>query len=574
MSEPSDEQLWSWVDRAAPELEQYLAEHPEARGRVRELEATIRRFELADPEQRLPERIGEFEIRGVLGRGGMGVVYDAEQSHPRRGVALKVLPGEFAWNEQWLRRFRREADALARLSHPGIASIYGVGRGEDGRPHIAMERVDGCPLGEYVERAKPSRRERILLAQKLCEAVGHAHDQGVIHRDIKPANILVGPDGTPVVVDFGLASIEDEQHTRASLMSRTGTLLGTLPYMSPEQVLGEGELAPSSDVYSLGVVVFELLAEQMPYDLKGLNLVAAASRIQTVRPRVRGKAKLALRGDLRSVLGKALAKEPERRYETAGELAADLRRVLDGRPVEIAARPLVRRALSFLRRHWFGSAFAAAVVLAGYLALLPPQASYPMIGAWWLEGSPFEDIRWRADTPEVLVDDRWYELEAIDDLKSAFIVGFCQQTSGNRWRKRFSEDLVQVLNRLGIWWLFSVDLTLRDLETGKVVIKPDVELNQDLRRRIWRGRGDWPWQRLIVFEGKSIIELGGRSWELVSVDGVPVERFGRPFKFDSYCDALGHSPGESIDFVVRDPYTGAERAFEDVPRATPLELSK
>ena len=571
---PTDEQLWSWIDRKAPELDAYLAAHPEAQSRVHEFESAIARFEASEPAVVIPTQIGEYEIRGVLGRGGMGVVYDAEQKHPRRRVALKVLPGEFAGDELWQRRFRREADALARLSHPGIASIFGVGRGEDGRPHIAMELVEGRPLGQYLAEAKLTTRERIVLAQKLCQAVGHAHDQGVIHRDIKPANVLVNEAGDPVVVDFGLASIEGEQLSRASLMSREGTLLGTLPYMSPEQVTAQGPLAANSDVYSLGVVVFELLTGEMPYDLTGLNLVAAAGRIQTARPKWKGRGQRVLRGDLSLVLRKALEKDASRRYASASEFAADLRRLLDGRAVEAVAAPLFLRALYFLRRHWFGSTFAAAMLVAAYFVVLPPQAAYPMFPAWWMEGSPFEELRWNGEQPEVLVEERWYELVAIDELKVGFITGFCQQTSDRSWRKRFSEDLVQVLNRLGVWWLWSVDLSLRDLVTGELVVKEDVRMSSEYRRNIWSGRRGWPWRGILNRERGELITIDGNSWQLLSVDGVPADRFGKTVGYDAYCELLGRSPGQFIDFIARDLTTGEEREFEGVRRVTPIEWEK
>ena len=277
--------LWSWVDRDSPELVEYLRTGSQAALRVEEIRRAIGTFEAADPAVLHPSSIGEFQIEGVLGRGGMGVVYDAHQEAPNRRIALKLMPSEYALDKRWLRRFQREADALARLSHPGIASIFGVGRAEDGHPYIAMERIDGVPLGAHLERANPSKQDRLRLARNLAEAIGHAHHSGVVHRDIKPANILVNSAGNPVVVDFGLARIVDEDLSHGSLVSRTGTLHGTLPYMSPEQIAGRSGIGTASDVYSLGVVLYELLVGHMPYDLKELTLVEAARQIQETPPK-------------------------------------------------------------------------------------------------------------------------------------------------------------------------------------------------------------------------------------------------------------------------------------------------
>jgi serine/threonine protein kinase len=564
--EPTDEQLWSWVDRAAPELDAYLAAHPEAVSRVGELRAAIGRVEAADSELQLPEQIGEYKVTGLLGRGGMGFVYDAVQTHPSRRVALKVLPVEVAADERRLELFRREADALARLSHPGIAVIYAAGHGQDGRPHIAMERIVGRHLDAYASEERLSRRQRVTLVQKVCEAIGHAHDQGIVHRDLKPTNVLVDAHGKPVVVDFGLARIQAEQ---LSVASQAGSLLGTLPYMSPEQVSGRLDVGPRSDVYSLGVLLYELVTGKLPYALGELSLVEAARRIEQDPPRLRGAAARALRGDLRTVVLNALEKDPRQRYASAGELAADLLRYLEGRSIEAVRPPLTRRAVRFVRRHKLATSFFIVVGIAALLLVLPLRLPIPLVGGWWRVGAPFEDVRWVRDSPEVQVDGEWYALVAIDDLRSAYMVGFCQQTERRAWRKRFSEELVQVLNRLGHWAIGPVDLTLRDLETGNLLIREDVPLNSKWRASINMRRNSWPWTAPAGtgtdVEGVMVRYLG-RDMELLRVDDVLVSEFEYGLSYDSYCDRMGRSPGERIDFVLRDPQTGGLHEIDDVYR--------
>jgi serine/threonine protein kinase len=567
---PTDEQLWSWVDRDAPELDAYLKGHPEAASRVDDFRAAIGRFEDSDPQPKLPSRIGEYRIRGLLGRGGMGVVYDAEQEHPKRSVALKVLPEGMASDRRRLELFRREADALARLSHPGIAVIYEVGGGSGERPYIAMERIDGRPLDAYVSAEKPTRRQLVTLVRKVASAVGHAHDHGVVHRDIKPHNILINTQDEPVVVDFGLARLQDEEVTQASLASSAGSLLGTLPYMSPEQVAGRVDLDHRSDVYSLGVVLFELVVGRRPQELQGLSLVEAARCIQLQPPHLRGKGSRALRGDLRTIVLKALEKDAGRRYTSAGTLAADLQRYLDGRPIEALRPGLLRQTTSFVRRHWVATTLSAATLAVALAVLFPVRLPIPLLGAW-LEGAPFEDIRWVLDTPQVQLDGEWYALVAIEDLKSAYVIGFCQQHTEGKWRKRFSEDLVQVLHRLGIWHTQAVDLTLRDLTTGELEVREDVPLDSGRRRAIRDSRNSWPWIYETGSSGRYAVTYLDAPWVLVSVDTLQMDTvslnvISNESLYDLYCDRVGHSPPDSIDFVLQNSATGAIQEFRNIPR--------
>lgn len=296
-------------------------------------------------EPTIPERIGDYAIVALLGRGGMGSVYEAEQAQPQRSVALKVIRADGV-GERMIRRFRQEADVLGRLQHPGIAQIYAFDVGDvviDGiptqrRPFFAMERVAGETLTEFARRRALDRPARLKLFALICDAVEHAHQKGVIHRDLKPANILVTSDGQPKVLDFGVARLTEGDVQMTTLQTDGPSLIGTLPYMSPEQVGGDSaQLDTRSDVYALGVMLYEMVAGQLPYDLGGLTIAAAARVIAEQAPTALRTTSRGVDRDLETIVGKALEKDPARRYGSVGELAADVRRLLRNEP--IVARP-------------------------------------------------------------------------------------------------------------------------------------------------------------------------------------------------------------------------------------------
>ncbi len=264
--------------------------------------------------------IGRYRIIRLLGEGGMGTVYEAEQEEPRRMVALKVIKLGLASPDR-LRRFRQESRALARLQHPGIAQIYESNTADTGfgpQPYFAMEFTRGLPQRQYAEVHQLNTRQRLALMGKVCEAVHHAHQRGLIHRDLKPGNILVDETGQPKILDFGVARVTQTEAQRdeeqPTLQTGLGQIVGTLAYMSPEQVLGDPiEVDTRSDVYSLGVILYELLSGRLPYQVSQRQLPEAVHRIREEEPADLSSIDRNYRGDIETIVRKALEKDKTRR---------------------------------------------------------------------------------------------------------------------------------------------------------------------------------------------------------------------------------------------------------------------
>ncbi|MEO0559378.1 MAG: serine/threonine-protein kinase [Bacteroidota bacterium] len=322
----------------------------------------------------LPGTIGPWRPIHRLGVGGMGVVYAAEHTDPsfRQQAALKLVrPG---FGEAFLRRFVRERSLLAEMEHPGVARLLGGGVTDDGLPYLAMELVDGQPITAYARAQNLRTRDRLALFLQACDAVAYAHQRLIVHRDLKPDHVLV-TDGTAgrtqvKLLDFGVAKLL-ESTEEDEVLTRTGGAPHTPQYAAPEQLVG-GAITTATDVYALGLILYELLTEHRAYDLRGLAPSDQMPLVTTTmpdRPSTRvGDTSLArtLRGDLDTIVLKAIAKEPGRRYASAEALAADIQRYLDGLPITARPDSVGYRVGKFCRRH-LGGVTAASIALVAIL---------------------------------------------------------------------------------------------------------------------------------------------------------------------------------------------------------------
>ncbi|MEL6713918.1 MAG: serine/threonine-protein kinase, partial [Planctomycetota bacterium] len=365
--------------------------------RLLEAHAEVEREGLSAEERFVPpmadplvgRSIGPYRVVERIGAGGMGVVYEAEQEAPiRRRVALKLLKLGMD-TEEILQRFEAERHAMARMDHPGIARILDAGATDDGRPYFAMELVEGRPIREYCASEELPLSERLRLFARVCSAVQHAHQRGVIHRDLKPSNVLVARrDGSahPKVIDFGIAKATAESLTDGSDATQLGRIVGTPDYMSPEQASAEGPgVDVRSDVYSLGVMLYELVARTRPFDgpsAESETPAARAVRLRDATPprpsariadesalpgltdRDRAALARAVRGDLDWVVLRAIDQDPERRYPSAQSFEDDLVRYLEDRPVTARPPSALYVARKFVRRHRVLTALAAAAAVS------------------------------------------------------------------------------------------------------------------------------------------------------------------------------------------------------------------
>jgi non-specific serine/threonine protein kinase/serine/threonine-protein kinase len=348
---------------------------------------------LPEPEESAPSQVGNYRILQKVGEGGMGEVYEAEQLQPvRRRVALKLIKRGMD-SKAVVARFESERQALALMNHATIARVFDAGVTVDGRPFFAMEYVKGIPITDYCDRNRLPVRDRLELFMKVCEGIQHAHQKGIIHRDIKPSNILVtvqDSEPAPKIIDFGVAKATDLRLTDRTVYTEMGQLIGTPEYMSPEQTDLTGlDIDTRTDVYSLGVLLYELLVGAQPFaasDLRSAGFDEFRRMIREEQPprpstQVQGLGEAVtmtakkrttnppaltkqLRGDLDWIVLKALEKDRTRRYDSASELAADIRRHLNQEPVLACPPSMLYRFGKFVRRHKAGASAALFIAIA------------------------------------------------------------------------------------------------------------------------------------------------------------------------------------------------------------------
>ncbi|MHC5108695.1 MAG: tetratricopeptide repeat protein [Planctomycetota bacterium] len=334
--------------------------------------ATVSAMESEWEHGAIPESIGKYRIERLIGEGGMGLVYQARQEHPDRVVALKVIRPQMA-SGTLLRRFKHEAEVLGQLQHPGIAHIYEAGvavptTGENrkpAQPFFAMELIAGQSITSHARDTGLDIPGILELVARVCDALQHAHNKGVIHRDLKPANIIVDHTGQPKILDFGVARLTDTDAPAVTTHTEMGSLVGTVPYMSPEQIKGDSRLLDTrADVYAIGVLTFELLAGILPYVLQDKTVLEAARVITDTEPIRLGSVRPACRGDIETIVAKTLDKDRDRRYQTAAGLALDLRRFLSHEPITAHPPSAVYQLKKFARRNKGMVSAVLALILA------------------------------------------------------------------------------------------------------------------------------------------------------------------------------------------------------------------
>lgn len=302
-----------------------------------------------------------YELIREIYTGGQGVVYQAIHKDTKRKVAIKVLiEGPYA-TKAARRRFEREIELVAGLKHPNIISVFDSGMAPHGQQYCVMDYVRGVPLDQYVRDKKLKLRDIVTIFSMVCDAVHHAHQKGILHRDLKPSNVLVDGNGHPRILDFGLAKmIGGPEETFVSV---TGHIVGTLPYMSPEQSGGPAfSVDIRTDVYALGVILYRIVTGHAPYDTPDDNLVTAFRNIQEAEP-----AKPPLKGvnsEIRVIIVKAMEKDPERRYQSASELHQDLKAWLDGRPISAKSTSSLYVLRKLATRHGFETAVLATLLIS------------------------------------------------------------------------------------------------------------------------------------------------------------------------------------------------------------------
>jgi serine/threonine protein kinase len=456
-------------------------------------------------------RIEGYQVLEKLGQGGMGTVWHAVQLGTRRKVALKLMSAAMFASDRARARFDREVELTARLDHPNIAAVFDSGL-DRGVYFYAMERVDGVPLDLYVESHKMPRREILELMRTICRAVHHAHQRGVIHRDLKPSNILVSADGEPHVLDFGLAKTVLHEDAGVSI-SGDDNFAGTPAYMSPEQAAGHvGKLDVRTDVYTLGVIAYRLLLNQSPHDLSGsqLEIMRRISDTDAKPPRTIDKT---IGKDLEAILLKALSRQQNDRYASAGELAQDLDNYLNRQPL-LAHPPTVGYLLKKWTRRYIWPVSIAALVLVVLISI-----------------AIYSDVNVRAarDLAEQQSEQKEYLIRFNNDLARQPTVDAMLQLAVDRAMARSGAD--------------AGSLFVRDGD----VLRFEIARNKTLESRLGRSNAAANFTRFTLpISDRSIagyVAHTGRMLNLADAYNLPV---GATYKFNSDFDKMNAYRTQSI----------------------------
>jgi len=403
-------------------------------------------FESAIAEVNVPDkqwRLGDYEILDEIGRGGMGVIYLARQRHPQRIVAVKRVLNYHPDSHETFKRFRREADAAASLDHPNILPIYEVSESEDGLPFFSMKFATGGSLQKVAPALRAEPRRCVQLMAKVARAVEYAHGQGILHRDLKPGNILLDGRGEPLVSDFGLAKWLDANKN----ITKSLTAFGTPGYTAPEQAEGAAaDLTPAADVYSLGAILFELLAGRLPFvGSNALRVIRQAA--ETTAPKLRSLSHSHGR-DLETVCARCLERDPKARYQSAGDLATDLERWLDGRP--IVARPVSppARIWRWSRRNPTSALLAASLIAlaaaAGWIVWKSEFIHHPVTSG--VAVLPFENL---SRDPDNAYFAEGIQQEILTRLASIAGLKVISRTSTQHYQSK-PRNLREIAKQLGV----------------------------------------------------------------------------------------------------------------------------
>ncbi|MFN0131648.1 MAG: tetratricopeptide repeat protein [Phycisphaerales bacterium] len=470
------------LERVESLLRSAEGDDPFLRGPTVDPDGESRRFRGSDPSEMMGTVIGPYRIVGVLGEGGFGTVHLAEQESPvRRRVALKIIKRGMDTSAV-VARFERERQALALMDHPNIAKVFDAGATDSGRPFFAMEYVEGEAITHYCDRRRLSLKERLRLFQQVCAAVQHAHGKGIIHRDIKPSNVLVSErDGghQARVIDFGIAKATDRSEVERAAFTELRQMIGTPEYMSPEQAEGSSDIDTRTDVYSLGVLLYELLTGVTPFEGKRLRS-AAYGEIQRIiaeeeppRPSTRvgtaekqlpsvaanrgteaRRLQSAIRGELDWIVMRALEKDRSRRYETASELEAEIGRFLAGQPVMAGPASAGYRLRKFARRNRTGVIAAGLVVASLVIGLIGTATFAVRESAMRAKAEKAETLaRTRAEElakAEALATKRADELDEVSKFQAAQLSGIDPESFGASVRTALVEDTRRGLEKANL----------------------------------------------------------------------------------------------------------------------------